>query len=125
MKCFLGYLFILLSVLLTITSCTSSSSVNILIFNDSEVTVTNKMVEVPVTEIRQWLAVSPDDSLFLLNEKNEPVSYSYSVDRTTIRFMLPIAQKRSQKNYTLNTGDPALLDNLFAFRHQKIKVSVR
>lgn len=125
MRTFLTYLFSMISLSVVLTSCTSSSTVNILILNNGEQTLTNKTVEVPVVEARQWLGATPDDSLYLLNEKNEPVRYTYNDDRTAIRFTLPIAQKRSQKNYSVNTGDPSLMDNLFAFRQKKIRVTVR
>lgn len=125
MRTFLTYLFSMISLSAVLTSCTSSSTVNILILNNGEQTLTNKTVEVPVVEARQWLGATPDDSLYLLNEKNEPVRYTYNADRTAIRFTLPIAQKRSQKNYSVNIGDPSLMDNLFAFRQKKIRVTVR
>ena len=125
MRTFLTYLFSMISLSAVLTSCTSSSTVNILILNNGEQTLTNKTVEVPVVEARQWLGATPDDSLYLLNEKNEPVRYTYNADRTAIRFTLPIAQKRSQKNYSVNTGDPSLMDNLCAFRQKKIRVTVR
>lgn len=125
MRTFLTYLFSMISLSVVLTSCTSSSTVNILILNNGEQTLTNKTVEVPVVEARQWLGATPDDSLYLLNEKNEPVRYTYNADRTAIRFTLPIAQKRSQKNYSVNIGDPSLMDNLFAFRQKKIRVTVR
>jgi hypothetical protein len=120
--------FILIAItclLLILSSCTGKSSVNILIMNEGKVTVKDKTVEVPVVEVRQWLEVSDTDSLFLYNEKNEPVAYHYNDDRTAITFLLPIAQENSQKNYTINAGDPGLLDNLFSFRQQKIRVSVK
>ena len=125
MRTFLTYLFSMISLSVVLTSCTSSSTVNILILNNGEQTLTNKTVEVPVVEARQWLGATPDDSLYLLNEKNDPVRYTYNADRTAIRFTLPIAQKRSQKNYSVNIGDPSLMDNLFAFRQKKIRVTVR
>ena len=125
MRTFLTYLFSMISLSVVLTSCTSSSTVNILILNNGEQTLTNKTVEVPVVEARQWLGATPGDSLYLLNEKNEPVRYTYNADRTAIRFTLPIAQKRSQKNYSVNIGDPSLMDNLFAFRQKKIRVTVR
>ena len=125
MRTFLTYLFSMISLSVVLTSCTSSSTVNILILNNGEQTLTNKTVEVPVVEARQWLGATPDDSLYLLNEKNEPVRYTYNADRTAIRFTLPIAQKRSQKNYSVNIGDPSLMDNLFAFRQKKIRVTLR
>lgn len=125
MRTFLTYLFSMISLSVVLTSCTSSSTVNILILNNGEQTLTNKTVEVPVVEARQWLGATPGDSLYLLNEKNEPVKYTYNADRTAIRFTLPIAQKRSQKNYSVNIGDPSLMDNLFAFRQKKIRVTVR
>lgn len=125
MRTFLFHLLAVFGLLFVLTSCTSSSTVNILIHNEGDNTLTNKTVEVPVGEIRQWLGVTPADSLYLLNEKNEPVKYVYNADRSVIRFTLPIAQKRSQKNYSVNAGDPALLDNLFAFRQQKIRVTIR
>ena len=70
--------FILIAItclLLILSSCTGKSSVNILIMNEGKVTVKDKTVEVPVVEVRQWLEVSDTDSLFLYNEKNEPVAY--------------------------------------------------
>ncbi|MBR6946221.1 MAG: hypothetical protein IKH64_09815 [Prevotella sp.] len=124
MRTFLFHLLAVFGLLFVLTSCTSSSTVNILIHNEGDNTLTNKTVEVPVGEIRQWLGVTPADSLYLLNEKNEPVKYVYNADRSVIRFTLPVAQKRSQKNYSVNAGDPALLDNLFAFRQQKIRVTI-
>lgn len=125
MRTFLFHLLAVFGLLSVLTACTSSSTVNILIHNEGDNTLTNKTVEVPVGEIRQWLGVTSADSLYLLNEKNEPVKYVYNADRSVIRFTLPIAQKRSQKNYSVNAGDPALLDNLFAFRQQKIRVTIR
>lgn len=125
MRTFLFHLLAVFGLLFVLTSCTSSSTVNILIHNEGDNTLTNKTVEVPVGEIRQWLGVTPADSLYLLNEKNEPVKYVYNADRSVICFTLPIAQKRSQKNYSVNAGDPALLENLFAFRQQKIRVTIR
>ena len=125
MRTFLYYMLAVVGLSFVLVSCTSSSTVNILIHNEGDSTLMNKTVEVPVAEIRQWLGVMPEDSLYLLNEKNEPVKYVYNADRSVIRFTLPVAQKRSQKNYSVNAGDPALLDNLFAFRQQKIRVTIK
>ena len=48
MRTFLTYLFSMISLSVVLTSCTSSSTVNILILNNGEQTLTNKTVEVPV-----------------------------------------------------------------------------
>ena len=56
MRTFLTYLFSMISLSVVLTSCTSSSTVNILILNNGEQTLTNKTVEVPVVEARQcWV----------------------------------------------------------------------
>ncbi|MBR5929481.1 MAG: hypothetical protein IKZ93_05810 [Prevotella sp.] len=113
--------FILL-VSLLLTACENNNSVNILIANTSDRVVKNREVTIPLDTIRMWLGTSVEDTLILLNEKNEPLDYHYAEGRSAIIFLVPVIQKQSQKNFTLNKSDVRLGQNILAFRRKKIRI---
>ena len=113
--------FILL-VCLLLTACENNNSVNILIANTSDRVVKNREVTIPLDTIRMWLGTSVEDTLILLNEKNEPLDFRYAEGRSAIIFLVPVIQKQSQKNYTLNKSDVRLGQNILAFRRKKIRI---
>ena len=113
--------FILL-VSLLLTACENNNSVNILIANTSDRVVKNREVTIPLDTIRMWLGTSVEDTLILLNEKNEPLDYRYAEGRSAIIFLVPVIQKQSQKNFTLNKSDVRLGQNILAFRRKKIRI---
>lgn len=107
---------------LLLVACDNKSTVNILIANEHNSDTTNVVVNVAVEEILQHVDAQSVDSLTLLNEKNQPVAFTS--DGKNIQFTIPVIQARSQKNYSLNTGNPSLSDNLFSFRTTSINVEL-
>ncbi|MBR5030619.1 MAG: hypothetical protein IKX63_05905 [Muribaculaceae bacterium] len=113
---------LLLAVLLT--SCTNTSTVNILISNSQKRDVTMAEVKVPLDDILKHLDAQITDTLYLLNEKNQPVDYRRSAANDSIIFTVPIIKQYSQKNYSIHTSSNQLSDNLFKFRTASINVEL-
>lgn len=109
---------------LMLAACANKSTVNILISNEHNSDTTNVVVHVAVDEIMQHVDAPAIDSLTLLNEKNQPVTFTTTPDGKNIEFTIPIINARSQKNYSLNTSNPDLSDNLFSFRTTSINVNL-
>ena len=107
-----------------LAACANKSTVNILIANEHNSDTTNVVVNVPIDEIMQHVDAQSVDSLTLLNEKNQSVAFSTTSDGKSIEFTVPIIKARSQKNYSLNTGNSSLSDNLFSFRTTSINVEL-
>lgn len=105
-------------------ACANKSTVNILISNEHNSDTTNVVVQVSVDEIMQHVDAQSIDSLTLLNEKNQPVAFTTTPDGKNIEFTVHIINARSQKNYSLNTSNPSLSDNLFSFRTTSINVDL-
>ena len=105
-------------------ACANKSTVNILIANEHNNDTTNVVVHVAVDEIMQHVDAQSVDSLTLLNEKNQTVTFIATPDGKNIEFTVPIVKARSQKNYSLNTSNPSLSDNLFSFRTTSISVNL-
>ena len=105
-------------------ACANKSTVNILIANEHDRDTTNVVVHVPVEDIMQHVDAPSVDSLTLLNEKNQPVKFTTTSDGKDIEFTVHIIKARSQKNYSLNTSNPSLSDNLFSFRTTSINVNL-
>ena len=105
-------------------ACANKSTVNILITNEHNNDTTNVVVHVAVDEIMQHVDAQSVDSLTLLNEKNQPVAFSTTSDGKNIEFIVPVINARSQKNFSLNTSNPSLSDNLFSFRTTSINVEL-
>ena len=105
-------------------ACANKSTVNILISNEHNSDTTNVVVNVAVDEIMQHLDAQSIDSLTLLNEKNQPVAFTTTPDGKEIQFTVSIIKARSQKNYSLNTSNPSLSNNLFSFRTTSINVDL-
>ena len=112
----------IIALVLVCMACDNKSTVNILIANEHNSDTTNVVVNVAVEEIMQHVNAQSVDSLTLLNEKNQPVAFTS--DGKNIQFTIPVIQARSQKNYSLNTGNPSLSDNLFSFRTTSINVEL-
>lgn len=110
---------------LMLGACDNQNSVNILISNSGNEPMENRVVTIGLDTIRQWLDISVDDTLILLNEKNQPLPYTYSKDRSSISFRVPSIQQRSQKNFSINKSDTQLRQNLFAFRRRNIEVRLK
>lgn len=115
---------IIIAMGLMLVSCANKNNVNILISNNHRADTTNVMVKVPVDEILQHLDAQNVDSLVLLNEKNQQVQYVVSYDKKDVEFVVPVVKARSQKNYSLNTGNTQLSDNLFSFRTTSINITL-
>lgn len=113
---------LILFVGMLLTACENNNSVNILVANTSDRVVKNREVTIPLDTIRMWLGTTEEDTLILLNEKNEPLDYRYAEGRSAIIFLVPVIQKQSQKNYTLNKSDIRLQQNILAFRRKKIRI---
>lgn len=107
-----------------LVACANKSTVNILITNEHNSDTTNVVVHVAVDEIIQHVDAQSVDSLTLLNEKNQPVAFSTTSDGKNIEFIVPVINARSQKNFSLNTSNPSLSDNLFSFRNTSINVEL-
>ena len=105
-------------------ACANKSTVNILIANEHNSDTTNVVVNVPIDEIMQHVDAQSVDSLTLLNEKNQPVTFTTTSDGKSIEFVVPVVKARSQKNYSLNTSNPNFSDNLFSFRTTSINVEL-
>jgi len=108
-------------------SCANTGTVNILIANKSGHDTTNVTVQVPLSEINEYLNYESRDSLILLNEKNNPVEHRWvnTPNGVSIEFNVPIIKMRSQKNFSINTSQKELSDNLFRFRTNSITVSIK
>ena len=107
-----------------LAACANKSTVNILIANEHNQDTTNVVVNVPIDEIMMHVDAPSVDSLTLLNEKNQPVAFSTTSDGKNIEFIVPVINARSQKNFSLNTSNPSLSDNLFSFRTTSINVEL-
>ena len=118
------YLFLFFC-LLVLSSCSNRRSVNILIDNPSEQVLERQVVDLPLNQVKRLLDVASPDSLVLLNEMNVPVAYSVDSQSDQLSFTVPVVMAQSQKQYTLSTAMPNLVDNLFSFRHEKMKITLR
>lgn len=114
----------LATAVMLLAACTNKSTVNILISNEHNRDTTNVTVRVPVDEILEHLDTKDVDSLVLLNEKNQQVKYIVTPNKKDIEFVVPIVKARSQKNYSLNTNNTELSDNIFTFRTASINVNL-
>lgn len=108
-----------------LSACDNQNSVNILISNDGDQAQHNRDITIGLDTIRQWLDITVDDTLILLNEKNQPLPYTYSRDRSSITFRVPVIQQRSQKNFSINKSDTQLRQNILAFRRRNIEVRLK
>ena len=115
---------IILLMAFLLTACENNNSVNILIANTGNKVLVQKMVTIPLDPVRQWLGTTDSDTLILLNEKNEPLDYQYTEGGKAIIFAMPVIQRHSQKNFTINKSDIRLRQNLFAFRKKKIRIDL-
>ena len=117
-------IFTALLALLVLTACENNNSVNILIANHSQRVLYNQQVTVQLAEIHQWLGITNSDTVILLNEKNEPLPYSYKDGHNAISFVVPVIQARSQKNFSINKSAIHLSQNFLAFRRKSIDVTI-
>ena len=107
-----------------LAACANKNTVNILISNHNTNDTTNVIVHVPVEKILLHIDTQNVDSLILLNEKNQPVDFTVTHGNQDIEFVVPIIKAHSQKNYSLNTSNAELRDNLFSFRTTSISVNL-
>ncbi|MBR5640258.1 MAG: hypothetical protein IKW83_11110 [Muribaculaceae bacterium] len=114
----------IIALALVCMACENKSTVNILIANEHDRDTTNVVVHIAVNEIMQHVDAKSVDSLTLLNEKNQPVTFTTTGDGKNIEFVVPVVKARSQKNYSLNTSNPSLSDNLFSFRKTSININL-
>ena len=105
-----------------LSACNNTGTVNILIDNPSNNHRSNVRVAVAMSDVRNHLAIAEGDTLLLLNEANHSVSYTITTADSLV-FTVPVIRARSQKNYTLNTGEKRLADNLLRFRTASIVVN--
>lgn len=118
------YLFLFFC-LLMLSSCSNRRSVNILIANPSERIMEHQVVHLSLIQVKRLLNGASPDSLVLLNEMNVLVAYSVDSQSDQLSFTVPVVMPQSQKQYTLSTAMPNLVDNLFSFRHEKMKITLR
>lgn len=111
-------------VVLLFASCTNHNTVNVLITNNGDTDITDKVVRVPLDEVRSRLQVTCADTLIVLNEQNLPVDYGFSADSLCLVFHVPIIKKNSQKTYSINRSHSRLSDNLLRFRRGNIMINV-
>ena len=109
---------------IALAACANKSTVNILIANEHTSDTTHVVVHIAIDEIMQHVDAPSIDSLTLLNERNQPVTFTITSDGKNIEFAVPIVKERSQKNYSLNTSNPSLSDNLFSFLTTSINVKL-
>jgi hypothetical protein len=114
----------LATIALMLAACNNDSTVNILISNAKDADTTNVKVHVPIDKILMHLDAQSVDSLVLLNEKNQQVDFTVTHGNQDIEFVVPFINARSQKNYSINTNDTGLSDNIFSFRTTSITVNL-
>ncbi len=107
-----------------LAACTNQSTVNILIANTNDQDTTNVVVHVPIEKVIIHLDTQSVDSLIILNEKNQRVNFAVTHGGQDIEFVVPVVKARSQKNYSINTTNTKLRDNLFSFRTTSITVNL-
>lgn len=107
-----------------LSACTNQSTVNILISNTNPTDTTNVKVHIPIENISQHINVHNIDSLILLNEMNQQVNFSVTHGNQDIEFVVPVIKARSQKNYSLNTSNTKLKENIFSFRTSSITINI-
>ncbi len=105
-------------------ACNNQNTVNILISNTSPTDTANVKVHIPIEIIMTHLDAQSVDSLILLNEKNQQVNFSVTHGNQDIEFVIPVVKGYSQKNYSLNTSNTELSDNLLRFRTASITVNL-
>ena len=107
---------------LLLTACENNHSVNILIANTANQSFKQREVIIPLDTICMWLELTDQDTLILLNEKNESQDFRFIKGRSAIAFIVPVIQSQSQKNYTINKSHTRLGENILAFRKKKIRI---
>ena len=117
-------LLVIMVVALLCAACENKNTVNILISNRNDRDTTQVAVKVSVQEILKHVDVATVDQLTLLDEKNEEMPFTTTADGMSIEFVVPRANARSQKNYSLNATDNNLSNNLFSFRKASISVDL-
>ena len=118
------YSIILMCLSIGFSSCRNTDSVNILIRNDSDGDCRNVRVAVAMDDITPHLLLNDTDSLFVLNEANERIAFSFTPQGDSISFIVPILNNRSQKNYTINAREKRVADYIFRFRTANVVVVV-
>ena len=109
---------------IVLAACTNQNTVNILISNTNDHDTTNVVVHIPIEKVTTHLNTSSVDSLIILNEKNQRVNFSITHGNQDIEFVVPVVKARSQKNYSINTANTQLGDNIFSFRTTSISVNL-
>ena len=117
-------LLVIMIVALLCAACENKNTVNILISNRNDRDTTQVAVKVSVDEVLKHLNAQAPDSLILLNEKNQQVDFTVSPAGDNIECVVPIVKARSQKNFSINTGNTQLSDNLFSFRTTSINIDL-
>lgn len=107
-----------------LAACANQSTVNILIANTNDTDTTNVVVHVPVEKVIVHLDTKNVDSLIILNEKNQKIDFTITHGHQDIEFVVPIVKARSQKNYSINTTNTKLRNNIFSFRTTSITVNL-
>lgn len=105
-----------------LTACENNHSVNILIANNANQSFRQREIIIPLDTICMWLELTDQDTLILLNEKNESQDFRFIKGRSAIAFIVPVIQSQSQKNYTINKSHTRLGENILAFRKKKIRI---
>ncbi|MBO7578442.1 MAG: hypothetical protein J6T43_05610 [Prevotella sp.] len=113
---------VILLCILLLTACENNHSVNILIANTANQSFRQREIIIPLDTICMWLELTAQDTLILLNEKNESQDFRFIKGRSAIAFIVPVIQSQSQKNYTINKSHTRLGENILAFRKKKIRI---
>jgi uncharacterized protein YcfL len=107
---------------LSLTGCENHNSVNVMVTNKQETTISNVPVKVSMKEVCTLLHISSLPSPFVLNEKNMPVRYQYNARHDSILFIMPIIHKHSQKTFSINIEKPTLSKNFMRLRRANILI---
>ena len=107
---------------LLLIACENNHSVNILIANTANQSFRQREIIIPLDTICMWLELTDQDTLILLNEKNESQDFRFIKGHSAIAFIVPVIQSQSQKNYTINKSHTRLGENILAFRKKKIRI---
>lgn len=107
--------------ILLFVSCTSRTSVNIIVTNTQPHTIYNVEIVVSLSEVCRLMETDSIFSPIVLNEKNVSVPYTYSIHRDSIRFFMPIIHNESQKTFSINSQRPSL-SNTFLRNRNNIQI---
>jgi hypothetical protein len=112
--------FIFCMLLIVLNACDNHSSVNIIVTNTQPRSIYLVNVSVSIKEVCKLLN-NPNfkDEIakpLVLNEKNEAIPYTFNAKGDTIRFVMPLIHKKSQKTFSISTEKPTLSNSFLRIR---------